>query len=107
MNWEIWLVSLCCMLGFLTIDLCVTAFYREKRWEKDIYKQKEYWEKQYNLEMDRDFEYKNRVKKLVDEKIEYCEDGILKVIEGEKNSYIVKHDIAIKLFKELKKELDL
>lgn len=37
--------------------------------------------------------------------IDYCQDGIEKIIEGEKDSYIVKHDIAIKILKQMAEDL--
>ena len=51
-------------------------------------------------------EYAKRVCKLIDDKISECELGIEEVINGEKDSFIVKHDIAIRMLKDLKRELE-
>ena len=45
------------------------------------------------------------INELIDDKIQDCEQGIEKIKLGEKDSYIVKHDIAIKLLKQLKEEI--
>ena len=46
------------------------------------------------------------INELIDDKIQECEQGIEKIKLGEKDSYIVKHDIAIKLLKQLKEEIN-
>ena len=45
------------------------------------------------------------IDELIDDKIQECEQGIEKIKLGENDSYIVKHDIAIKLLKQLKEEI--
>ena len=47
----------------------------------------------------------NRVFDLIDKKILECEKAVEEIRLGEKDSYIVKHDVASRMFKELKKEL--
>lgn len=50
--------------------------------------------------------YKNDVHKRINELIIECEKGIEEIINGEKDSYIVKHDIAIKMLKKLYENLE-
>ena len=47
----------------------------------------------------------NKLEWLIDKQISACETGIQEVIDGDKDSYIVKHDIAIGLLKQLKNEV--
>lgn len=51
--------------------------------------------------------YKSDVKDKLNNLILECENGIQETIGGEKDSYIVKHDIAIKLLKRLADELEV
>ena len=50
-------------------------------------------------------QFKDKVFKVIDEKIIECEKAVEEIRLGEKDSYIVKHDVASKILKELKKEL--
>ena len=43
---------------------------------------------------------------LINKKIKWCEDEIEKIRNDEKDSYIVKHDIAIKILKEIQSEIE-
>lgn len=47
----------------------------------------------------------NRLEWLISKQITACEEGIQEVIDGDKDSYIVKHDIAIGLLKQLYNEV--
>lgn len=49
--------------------------------------------------------YSSEVQEKIKDLILECEKGINEIIEGEKDSYIVKHDIAIKMLKKLAKEI--
>ena len=46
------------------------------------------------------------VNELIDDKIKECEQAIEEIRQGEKDSYIVKHDVALKLLKQLKEEIN-
>ena len=48
----------------------------------------------------------NKLEYLLDKKIVWCNQAIDDIIYGEKDSFIVKHDVAIKILKDLKKELE-
>ena len=51
--------------------------------------------------------YKEDFRNLINDLIYECETGIEETINGDKDSYIVKHDIAIKMLKKLADELEV
>ena len=50
-------------------------------------------------------QFKDKVFKVIDEKIIECEKAVEEIRLGDEDSYIVKHDVASKILKELKNEL--
>lgn len=50
-------------------------------------------------------QFKDKVFKVIDEKIIECEKAVEEIRFGDKDSYIVKHDVASKILEELKKEI--